>query len=371
MCRIYRAIHAREVFMHYLMAIVLVLHGLLHIPGFLKAFGYRELPAIRSEISRTAGVFWLLSFLMMSFSAVLLLGQNAYWWVIAFCGLLCSQTLILRYWSDARYGSIVNVLVTIMVFSGYSGQAWEQRLSEERSMIQHTAKKARMIRMDNRRDLPPVIQRWWSVSGANRISPPSVIRLEQEILFRTDPEQEEWTEATALHYMSIPEPGFQWIMGAEMMPLVHLDGRDLYVAQQGLMEIRINNFPLQKASGHEIALSSLQRYLAELVWAPWIAGSHHISWEESDSTFARGVIRDSDLETEGSFYFSPDGNFEQFSAMRYRSETDEVQRWVVKAQKHEHFEELLLPSELTVTWESQEGSFTWLRIRIKDISLIY
>ncbi|MDZ4699304.1 MAG: hypothetical protein SH809_06345 [Rhodothermales bacterium] len=41
--------------------VVLVLHGLIHVMGFAKAFGYAEIPALTLPISRGQGVLWLLA----------------------------------------------------------------------------------------------------------------------------------------------------------------------------------------------------------------------------------------------------------------------------------------------------------------------
>jgi len=40
---------------------LLLLHGLIHLMGFAKAFGYAELPQLTQPISREWGVLWLLA----------------------------------------------------------------------------------------------------------------------------------------------------------------------------------------------------------------------------------------------------------------------------------------------------------------------
>ena len=40
---------------------LLILHGLIHLMGFAKAFGYAELPQLTQPISRDWGVVWLLA----------------------------------------------------------------------------------------------------------------------------------------------------------------------------------------------------------------------------------------------------------------------------------------------------------------------
>jgi hypothetical protein len=40
---------------------LLLLHGLIHLMGFAKAFGYAELPQLTQPIPREWGLVWLLS----------------------------------------------------------------------------------------------------------------------------------------------------------------------------------------------------------------------------------------------------------------------------------------------------------------------
>lgn len=47
-------VHVRIAF-----AVIVVIHGLIHLMGFAKAFGLAALPALTQPISRAMGVVWL------------------------------------------------------------------------------------------------------------------------------------------------------------------------------------------------------------------------------------------------------------------------------------------------------------------------
>ncbi len=47
--------------MRWVLIDLLLLHGLIHLMGFAKAFGYAELPQLTQSISREWGVLWLLA----------------------------------------------------------------------------------------------------------------------------------------------------------------------------------------------------------------------------------------------------------------------------------------------------------------------
>lgn len=105
--------------MRIIFLIILLLHGLIHLMGFAKAFQLAEIEQLTLPISKSSGIFWLLTcILMLSSGAAYLLNLN-WWWVIALLAVIISQVLILMYWQDAKAGTIANVLILIFIWMYY------------------------------------------------------------------------------------------------------------------------------------------------------------------------------------------------------------------------------------------------------------
>ena len=45
--------------LRYFFAFVMLAHGLIHLMGFTKAFGFADIEQLTQDISRPAGLFWL------------------------------------------------------------------------------------------------------------------------------------------------------------------------------------------------------------------------------------------------------------------------------------------------------------------------
>ena len=58
--------------MRWVVVVLLAVHGLIHLMGFAKAFGYAELPQLTQPISREVGVLWLGAGVLVVASAVML-----------------------------------------------------------------------------------------------------------------------------------------------------------------------------------------------------------------------------------------------------------------------------------------------------------
>lgn len=103
--------------MRWIFAAVLILHGLIHFMGPAKAFGWAELAELQQPISRAWGILWALAGLgLLATAALYLMGARG-WWAVAVVSMVLSQAVILASWSDARVGTIPNLLILAVVLA--------------------------------------------------------------------------------------------------------------------------------------------------------------------------------------------------------------------------------------------------------------
>jgi Family of unknown function (DUF6544) len=97
-------------------AIVLVVHGLIHVLGFAKAFGLADLPQLTQPISPFLGAVWLLAALLFLAAAAALFVWPRGWWAIGACGIVISMFIIVPSWTDAKFGTFGNLALIGVVF---------------------------------------------------------------------------------------------------------------------------------------------------------------------------------------------------------------------------------------------------------------
>lgn len=98
---------------------LLVVHGLIHLMGFAKAFGYAELPQLTQPIARAWGVAWLLAACLVAMTAALLGAGARSYWMVGALALLVSQAVIVAAWRDAWAGTGVNLVLLLIVAHGW------------------------------------------------------------------------------------------------------------------------------------------------------------------------------------------------------------------------------------------------------------
>jgi hypothetical protein len=102
---------------------LLVLHGLVHLLGTAKAFGLTDVPQLSQPISRLGGLGWLAAGIATLLTAALLGAASTTWLWVAPVAAVLSQAMILSSWSDAKYGTAINVVLIIAAAWAFASEA--------------------------------------------------------------------------------------------------------------------------------------------------------------------------------------------------------------------------------------------------------
>jgi hypothetical protein len=358
-----------------LFAAILLVHGLIHLMGFAKAFKFAEINQLSLPISRPVGSFWLLAALLFVLSTVLFFLKKEAWWMVALPAVLLSQILIFQFWTDAKFGSIANMVILLGSVLAWSAWNFNTLLEKERQSFLSLQKPSAdtVLQQDMLSGLPPIVQTWLERSNSIGKTRTHVVRLRQTGRMRTSPEGS-WMPFEARQLIRVAEPGFLWTVAVEAAPFFQLVGRDKYQDGKGYMLIKaLALIPVADAKGPQIDQGALLRYLGELVWHPGSALADCIHWEAlDDSLAARATMRYGGVEASGVFRFTPDGDPVGFEALRYydRKEGATLEKWRVRVdpESFREFEDVRIPVRSTVSWQLESGAFDWLQLEIRELT---
>jgi hypothetical protein len=359
--------------MRIVLVLLIALHGIIHLAGYMKAFQFRAFPELTMPISRPMGLAWLGAALLLMAYALSTLAGYRMAWVIGTGAVVLSQTLVILYWVDARWGTLPNILLLLVVLFAFG--SWQFRRMAEKETDQLLAAPAltdpppRDIREPN--TLPQPVAAWLQASGALDREPVRIGRVTQKARMKLKPEQQTWKEAHATQYTRLDAPGFIWTVKMDMLPMIRILGRDKYLDGQGEMRITLFGlFPIVQARGPKLDEGTLQRYLGELVWFPSLALSPLIRWEALDAHSARATMRYRGVEGSGTFHFNENSDFARFEALRYRGDDAKAERqpWILTVKDYATFEGVRVPSRMEATWRLPEGDWTWLVLEISELT---
>jgi hypothetical protein len=140
-------------------AVLLVIHGLIHLMGTRNA----------QQIHRQLGLLWLLAAMLLVLTAILLFTWPRRWWLVGAIALVVSQVVIVTSWADGRYGTIVNVIVLAGVVLGFLSQGPRSfRAEYDRDVAQGLGRTVAtpLVTEGDLSPLPSVVQRYVRLSGA-------------------------------------------------------------------------------------------------------------------------------------------------------------------------------------------------------------
>jgi signal transduction histidine kinase len=103
-------------------ATIVIVHGLIHLMGAVKGFGWAGVSQLTEPIGTAMGVAWLLATLLVVVAGVLLLANVRGWWAVAAIAAVVSQAIIVTSWRDAKAGTIANVLLVLAAVYGFRSQ---------------------------------------------------------------------------------------------------------------------------------------------------------------------------------------------------------------------------------------------------------
>jgi hypothetical protein len=221
--------------------------------------------------------------------------------------------------------------------------------------------------------LPEPVARYLRAVLRDRTVLPWHTLVRQEGTFRADTARSEgWAFEAEQHYDSRPA-GFVWDARMRMAPGLDVFVRDAFVGGEGSMLGRVAGiFPVTEAHGAgDVAVASLQRWLAETVWFPTaLLPGQSVAWTAIDDSTARATATSGGVSASLDFHFGED-SLVAWVGTESRARTVggaavatpwrgdwKVWRW---------HEGMRIPTSGEVQWQLPSGPFTYWRGSVVDV----
>ncbi len=88
--------------------------------GFIKSIKPEKITGLKSDISKPVGLFWLLSTILFLITIYSLLTGNSLWRIVCGSAIVISQIVIILSWRDAKFGTILNIALSVLIYSSVS-----------------------------------------------------------------------------------------------------------------------------------------------------------------------------------------------------------------------------------------------------------
>jgi len=358
--------------MKLLFSFLIILHGAIHLLGFLKAFEISDLPQFTYNFSKLSGLFWLVAAVLLFISGIGFIKKESWWSWLAMISIVISTVLIITVWKDAKFGMIANSIILMVAIVSMLSIRFNNKTDHEISKILEHTKTIANTKVSETEiaDLPLAVKRWLEASGVVGKEKTLAVWLKQKAKMKMKAGQEKWTDATAEQYFTIRHPAFVWKVKMNMPPFIKITGRDKFMDGKGEMQIKMfSAINLVNEKGGKMDEGTLQRFLGEIVWFPSAALNPFITWETIDKHSAKASMEYKGTTASGTFYFNENGDFIRYSALRFKGNEADAKRyeWIIEVKEHAIMNDIKIPVKMTATWKLEEGDWTWLDLEITDI----
>lgn len=358
--------------------VLLLVHGLIHLLGFAKGFGLAEVEALRLPISRAQGVGWLIAALLLVAGAGLWLAAPRVWWIAALPAIVVSQVLIVGAWSDARFGTVANVLIalplTIALVDLRPGSLTSiyRRTTHERLAQAAAAPAPGLVAEAELAPLPAPVQRWLRRVGV--VGKPRVRDLRAR--FRGSIRNgfdAPWMDFTAEQHNFHDHPARIFLMEASLFGVPF---QALHVAQDGhaTMQVRVVSlFEQVDARGPEMDRSETVTLLNDLcLLAPAALLDLPITWGEATERTAVVRLENAGHAVSATLSFDEAGDLVGFVS-EDRSQTADGRTytrlpWSTPLSRHRDFAGVRLPGYGEAAWRTAEGDVVYGRFEFEEVA---
>ena len=360
--------------MRTLLFFVIVVHGLIHLLGFVKAFRLAPVSQLAQDISRPAGLFWLLAAALFLVAGALLIARNDSWWIPAAVAVAISQVLVIAAWGDARFGTVANVIVLLALVPALAGTlpgSFSREFERAaREGLRRTAEPSAVTEGDLAR-LPEPVRKYLRYCGA--VGRPRVRNLHVTFtgtIHRTL--QSGPMRITVEQYEFFDPPMRLFYMKASVFG-VPFDGLHVFRGTSATMRVRIASlFQVVDARGPMMAQSETVTLFNDMcVLAPTTLVDGHIQWEPVDSLTARARFTKDGITIGAELRFNEAGELVDFvSRDRFMSADGvhgEICPWSTPVRDYREFDGRRVSTFGEAVWHTPRGAFTYARFVVKTI----
>jgi hypothetical protein len=361
--------------------VLLVVHGAIHLLGFVKAWGLAAVPqltgrtvvALSGAATRVVGLLWLAAFAFLLGAAAMRVARSPSWWTLAAAGVVLSQALVVLQWHDAKAGTAANVILALAVTVSGATARFEGRAGAEARELFARATGAdgasETVRTQHLAGLPAPARRWLARAGVVGKPLVSTVRLRQRGQLHTAPDGP-WLPVDAVQYFGVSEPGFVWWMESRMMKVLPVAGRDKYVGGRGEMLVKAGGlFDVANERGDKIDQGAMLRYLAEIIWFPSAALRPYVSWEAVDDGRAKATMRHEGKEVSAVLTVDAEGRVTEIEARRFFGGSGGLERWGGRCSEWRVVRGVEIPVRGKVIWFLEGGDFEFFDWEITDVEL--
>ena len=351
------------------LSILVLFHGLIHFMGFARAFAIGNTAEFTKELSKPIGLLWLLTGLLFIMLAILLFLKKEGWPVYAILAVIVSQLLIFTVWSDAKYGTIVNIIILISAIIAFGTERFESSYKKDViSAMENTSGNDQLITEKDLEPLPVVVKKYLRYVGV--VGKPKVYNVKIRFEGEMRDKGKDWFPFTSEQYNFFDAPSRFFFMKAKVKGLP-TNGYHRYVKEGARMCIKlISLFPVVDIGSPILFPTETVTFFSDLcLFAPSALIDERIRWETIDELSVKATFITSGISISAVLYFNEKHQLVNYvSNDRYSISEMKAFPFSTPASNYENINGYHLPTYGEAIWHYPDGDFIYGKFNVQGIA---
>jgi hypothetical protein len=322
------------------------------------------------------GLAWLAAGMLVVASAVMIVTSPPSFWIVGAVALVISQAVILSAWSDAKAGTIVNVVLLLAVahaWCSHGPQSFRAQFARDVAVGLARPLEAPVVTEADVAPLPEPVRRYLRATGV--VGQPRVrnYRLRFRGRIRSGPDTR-WMPFEAEQQSFADQPTRLFFMHARMFGLpVEVFHRR--INGEATMQVKIAGaIPMVDARGEVMDRTEAVTLFNDMsLLAPATLLDPVIAWEPVDASTVRARFTDGRQTISATLLFGDDGLITNFiSDDRSRSSPDGKSftrlRFSTPVRDYRDFGSVRLATHGDARWMLPEGEFTYGEFDLEEVT---
>jgi len=345
--------------------VLIVIHGLIHLMGFVKAFDFASVTQLSKDIPKPLGIFWLTASLLLLFSAILIFLRKEEWWIVGIAAAIVSQLLIITVWHDAKFGTFVNIIMFVAAILSWGSYRFEKGYQKDvkENLQRSTALKNTLLTEADLLSLPEPVQRYIRYSGA--LNQPKIKNFRIVFEGQMREKGKAFFPFTCEQYNFIEEPTRLFFMKAKMKG-VTVPGYHKYTNGFAVMDIRLFGlFSVVKVTGKDMNQAETVTLFNDMcLMAPATLIDKRIKWQAIDGNSAKASFTNHNITITAILYFNNLGQLIDFV-----SNDRDVNHFPFSTpvRNYQITDGINIMSYGEATWHYPDGKFVYGKFNLKEI----
>ncbi len=348
--------------------LILLIHGLIHLMGFVKALGLAEIEQLSRPISKPLGWVWLLTALLFMATFLFFLLKKEAWPALAIMTIIISQILIFTVWTDAKYGTIANMIILLAAVIGWASINFENSYEKDvRAAMQATAISDKLITEKDLEPLPEPVQKYLRYVGV--VGKPKIYNVKIEFEGEMRDRDKDWFKFTSEQYNFFDSPTRLFFMKAKVNGLP-TNGFHRYKKKGASMHIKVLCLiPVVDIDKPELFKTETVTFFNDLcLFAPAALIDKRVTWETLDDTSAKATFKTNNTSISAFLYFNEKGQLVNFIS-EDRISVDEMKTYPFStpASNYKNMKGYNLATHGEAIWHYPDEEFVYGKFDVKSV----